>query len=115
MAAEAGTARALGKPPGKLATDAGDAPAPAEAAGRQETGDDQRWKPVLGLPCELIVDLPIPGFRIADLLHLRPGSVLNALWRVGQDVPLRLNGTLVGWGEFEVMGNSLAVRMTELV
>ena len=113
MAAEAGTARALEKPPGKLARDAGEAP--AEAAGRQETEDDKRWKPVLDLPCELMVDLPLPGFRIADLLHLRTGSVLNTVWRVGQDVPLRLNGTLVGWGEFEVMGNSLAVRLTELV
>jgi flagellar motor switch/type III secretory pathway protein FliN len=26
-----------------------------------------------------------------------------------------LNGTLIGWGEFEVMGNRLAVRLTELV
>jgi flagellar motor switch/type III secretory pathway protein FliN len=105
MAAEAGTARALAKPE-KLAGTA--------AAGAHESEEDKQWQPVLGLPCELMVDLPIPGFRIADLLQLRPGSVINAVWRVGQDVPLRLNGTLVGWGEFEVMGNSLAVRLTEL-
>jgi flagellar motor switch/type III secretory pathway protein FliN len=102
MAAEAGTARALERKPEEL-------------AGAQESEEDKRWNPVLGLPCELLVDLPIPGFRIADLLQLRPGSVINAVWRVGQDIPLRLNGTLMGWGEFEVKGNSLAVRLTELV
>ena len=79
-----------------------------------ETGEEARWRPVLGLPCEFFVDLSVPGFTIADLLKLRPGSVINARWRVGQDVPLRLNGTLIGWGEFEVKGNSLAVRLTEL-
>ena len=33
---------------------------------------------------------------------MRSGSVINAHWRLGQDVPLRLNGTLMGWIEFEV-------------
>jgi flagellar motor switch/type III secretory pathway protein FliN len=114
MAAEAGTARALEKPPGKLTGEAGTSP-PSPVAGGHETADDRRWKPVLELPCEFMVNLPLPGFKIADLLKLRPGSVVKAHWRVGQDVPLQLNGTLIGWGEFEVMGNRLAVRLTELV
>jgi len=76
--------------------------------------EDARWRPVLGLPCELTVALPLPGFKIADLLKLRAGSVIHAHWRLGRDVPLRLNGTVIGWSEFEVMGNNLAVRLTEL-
>jgi flagellar motor switch/type III secretory pathway protein FliN len=113
MAAAASPARVAEK---ALATGplgaAGAAPPNAEAGG--ETEEDKRWKPVLGLPCELSVDLPLPGFKIADLLQLRAGSVIEAHWRLGRDVPLRLNGTLLGWIEFEVMGNSLAVRLTEL-
>jgi flagellar motor switch/type III secretory pathway protein FliN len=85
-----------------------------EVGGVGEIEEEARWKPVLGLPCEMIVDLPLPGFKIADLLKLRAGSVINAHWPTGHDVPLRLNGTLIGWGEFEVMGNHLAVRLTEL-
>jgi flagellar motor switch/type III secretory pathway protein FliN len=95
---------------------------PAERAGTEtetetekETKEDARWKPVLNLPCELIVDLPLPDFKISDLLKLRVGSVLDAHLHVGKDVPLRLNGTLLGWIEFEMVGNSLAVRLTELV
>ncbi len=49
-----------------------------------------------------------------DLLKLRAGSVIDAHWRVGQDVPLRLNATLIGWSEFEVVSGNLAVRLTEL-
>jgi flagellar motor switch/type III secretory pathway protein FliN len=79
-----------------------------------ESQSDVLWKPVLDLSCELTVDLPLPGFKIADLLKLRKGSIINAHWRVGRDVPLCLNATLVGWIEFEVVGVNLAVRLTEL-
>jgi flagellar motor switch/type III secretory pathway protein FliN len=89
------------------------APAP-EADTSGEAEDDARWKRVLELPCDLLVDLPLPNFRIADLLKLRPGSVIDADWHAGRDVPLRLNGTLIGWIEFEVIGENLAVRLTEL-
>jgi flagellar motor switch/type III secretory pathway protein FliN len=112
MAAAATPGRVAEKAAGQLASAAGIADSNPAAA--HETEDDIRWRPVLGLPCELTVDLPLPAFRIADLLQLRPGVVINARWRLGQDVPLRLNGTLVGWIEFEVAGDSLAVRMTEL-
>jgi flagellar motor switch/type III secretory pathway protein FliN len=114
MAAEVSTVRAVESPAGQLTREAGNAAADPEAGAGADAGEDERWKRVLGLPCEFIVDLPVPGFKIADLLKLRTGSVINAHWRVGQDVPLRLNGTLIGWSEFEVIGDSLAVRLTEL-
>jgi flagellar motor switch/type III secretory pathway protein FliN len=114
MAVEGNLARAGEKPPKQPAGEAGTAPPNEELARGPELEEDGRWKPVLGLPCELMVDLPLPGFRIADLLKLHTGSVIDAQWHVGHDVPLRLNGTLIGWIEFELMGNSLAVRLTEL-
>jgi flagellar motor switch/type III secretory pathway protein FliN len=88
----------------------------AEDVGKaSEPEEDARWKPVLGLPCQLMVDLPLPGFTIADLLKLRPGSVIDARWRVGHDVALLLNGTPIAWIEFELVDNSLGVRVIELV
>jgi flagellar motor switch/type III secretory pathway protein FliN len=72
------------------------------------------WAQVLPLPCRLTVDVPMPTFTVADALRLRKGSVINSHWQVGTDVPLRLNGELIARGEFEVVGDHLAVRLTEL-
>lgn len=125
MATQSGAAAVAAKTTGQagppVAAAASPAAAPATAAPlqtgapqAQQAGDDARWRPVLGLPCQLAVDLPVPEFRISDLLKLRTGSLVDARWRVGHDLPLRLNGTLIGWSKIEVVGNRLAVRLTEL-
>jgi flagellar motor switch/type III secretory pathway protein FliN len=75
---------------------------------------EARWRPLLGLPCQLTVDLPLPHFKVADFLALRPGSVFGTDWRIARDIPLRINGNLIGWAEFEGTGNRLAVRVMEL-
>jgi flagellar motor switch/type III secretory pathway protein FliN len=76
--------------------------------------EEARWQPVLNLPCQLTVDLPLSAFHVSDLLKLHAGSVIGTNWQLTRDVPLRINGTLIGWSEFEVVGNRLAVRLTEL-
>ena len=74
----------------------------------------EAWMQVQNLPCSLTLDLPLPGVKVKDLLQLQPGSVLDSGWKVGADLPLRVNGTLVAWSEFEVVGQRLAARVTEL-
>jgi flagellar motor switch/type III secretory pathway protein FliN len=89
---------------------AGEKPQPARAAESEEA----LWQPALGLPCQLTIDLPLPNFTVGDFLRLRAGSVIVTQWRVSREVPLRINGTLIGWGEFEGSGQRLAVRLMEL-
>jgi len=84
---------------------------PAPPGGSEET----RWRPVLNLPAQIAVDLPLPQFKVSDMLQLKAGSVLPTRWKLSRDLPLRVNGTLIGWCEFEVIGNRLAVRLTELI
>jgi flagellar motor switch protein FliN/FliY len=72
------------------------------------------WLRLEALPCLLTIEIPLPGFTIADLLHLVRGRIVASGWIVGQDVPLRINDELVAWSEFEVVQNHLAVRLTEL-
>jgi len=72
------------------------------------------WAHALGLSCTLTVDMPLPGFTIADILRLGPQALVNSHWQVGADVPLRANGRLMACGEFEVVDNHLALRLTEL-
>ena len=73
-----------------------------------------KWNHVLGFACGLTVELTMPGFKIADLARLVPQMIIDSQWQVGEDVPLRLNGQLIAWSEFEVVSNRLAVRITEL-
>ena len=85
-----------------------------QQGGMSEDDEDARWRPVLSLPCQLTVDLSLPHFTVGNFLALRPGSIVATHWGLAHDVPLRINGTLVGWGELEGAGNRLAVRLTEL-
>ena len=86
------------------------APAQAHAAKVNSEG----WARALTLQCSLTVDMPLPGFTVRDALELQKNAVVDSHWRVGTDVPLRVNGRLIACGEFEVVGNRLAVRVTEL-
>lgn len=81
------------------------APPPDEAA---------RWKDVLGLPCTISVGIPIAAFTVKDMLNLEPQVVISSAWATTSNLPLRVNGEVVAWCEFEVLGNQLAVRVTEL-
>jgi flagellar motor switch protein FliN/FliY len=66
------------------------------------------------VPCRLSLQIPISRFTVRDLLRLRPGSILTTNFHHANDIPLCANGLLIGWTEFEVIGNRLAVRITEL-
>ena len=66
------------------------------------------------LPCMLAVDVPVVRFTVRDLLRLAKGSIVETGYHQSSDLPLRVNGQLVGWTEFEVVGERLAVRLTDL-
>jgi flagellar motor switch/type III secretory pathway protein FliN len=66
------------------------------------------------LPCRLTLEIPIVKFSVGDLLRLDKGSIVETACPSTGDIPVRVNGLLVGWSEFEVIGNRLAVRITEL-
>jgi flagellar motor switch protein FliN/FliY len=68
-----------------------------------------------GMECEVGVRVPVPNFRVRDLLRLQSGSVLSASRLLTQDLPLEVNACQVAWCEFEVVERRLAVRITELL
>jgi len=67
------------------------------------------------LPCALSVEVPVVRFTIADLLDLKVGSIVETGCHHASDLPLRVNKLLIGWTEFDVVGDRLAVRITELI
>ena len=71
------------------------------------------WEKVEHLRGTVAVEIPVAGFTVGDFLELQPGSVVAAEWLESRKVPVRVNGELIGWGEFEESGGRLAVRVTE--
>ena len=67
------------------------------------------------LPVQLDVRVPVPDFRISDLLSLQVGRVVQSEWPSSNDVPLSCGDTQLVWTEFEVVDQTLAVRVTRLV
>jgi flagellar motor switch protein FliN/FliY len=86
----------------------------AAAQPKPETPAPDPWAHVEALPCLLTVEIPVHGFTVSDLVHLEGGRIIATRWTVGQDVPLRINGELIAWSEFEIVQDRLAVRLTEL-
>jgi flagellar motor switch/type III secretory pathway protein FliN len=79
----------------------------------KEAVQDDPLDSVSWLPCTVTLELPVVRFTIADLLSLKEGSIVETACHHTSDVPLRVNQLLIGWTEFEVVGDRLAVRITE--
>ena len=84
-------------------------PAKTAASIRKNLVDELPW-----LPLTLTVEIPVPDFTLQDLMNLRTGSIVKTLHQSSSDVPLRVNGKLIAWAKFEVDGDRLASRITEL-
>jgi len=67
------------------------------------------------LPCTLALEVPIVKFTVGTLLAMKVGTLIESAWHQSTDIPLRVNGLLMAWTEFEVVGERLAARITDLV
>lgn len=78
--------------------------------GHRDALDSMPW-----LPCTLTLEVPVPGFTLADLMMLIEGSIVATACHQTSDVPLRVNQLLIGWTEFEVIDDQLAVRIMDQI
>ena len=74
-----------------------------------------RLERIARVPVQLDVRVPVPDFRVSDLLGLAPGRVVASEWPSSDDVPLSSGDVQLVWTEFEVVEQTLAVRVTRLV
>jgi flagellar motor switch protein FliN/FliY len=97
------------------AAQAAKAAAEAAAGGALKQVEQHRqWALLSQLPLKLDVAVPIPGFKVRDLVALRVGQTVASLWKVSEDVPLKVAGVDFGWSEFEVVEQRMAARLTRL-
>lgn len=81
--------------------------------GSTQSGD--AWGLLAHLLCAITAEVDVPSLTVQDVLHLAPGTVLNTRWRTNRDLPLRVNGRLLGFAEFDSADETMAVRLTEFV
>lgn len=79
-----------------------------------EDDGPNEMSPVIELPVEIDVVVPVHEFRVRSLLAMQPGQLVETRWGNGEDVPLAAGVVCLAWGEFEVIEGRLAVRVTRL-
>jgi Type III flagellar switch regulator (C-ring) FliN C-term len=72
------------------------------------------WPLLQRLPMRLSAGIPLPGFRVRDLVGLKPGLMLRSSWLSTDDVPLKIGSVQLSWSEFEVVEQRMAIRLTRL-
>ena len=88
---------------------------PTESTTERSPSEEAGWGHVKGLPCRLSVEIRVPHFTVSNLLDLVKGAILDTYHPEGSHVPVLVNGQMVAWGEFDVVDDALAIRLTELV
>lgn len=64
---------------------------------------------------EVTLEIGRRRMRIADILELGPGQMLELDKQAGEPLELLVNGRLIGRGEAVVIGDRYGIRITELV
>jgi flagellar motor switch protein FliM len=91
--------------------------AQAPAAGPEDVPERRKryWPAIEWLPVQISISLPIPRFRVRDLLTLDPGQIISTDWPNGDDLPLSVDQVQLAWVEMESVEQEMAVRITRLL
>ena len=73
------------------------------------------WGTVSQLPLKLRVRISVPDFRVANLVALSKGQVIRSASLSTEDLPVEVGNVQLGWGEFELIEQRLAIRLTRLM
>ena len=65
----------------------------------------------MALPCTLTLEVPVTQFSVGSLMRLAVGSIVETATQQNEDLPLTVNGQLVGLVEIEVVADRLAIRL----
>jgi flagellar motor switch/type III secretory pathway protein FliN len=72
------------------------------------------WKTLEQVQVTIRACVEISHFRVGDLLTLKKGQVFTSLAPAAEDVSVRVGHVQLGWSEFEVLDQKMALRLTRL-
>ena len=82
--------------------------------GMERIEEHEAWPMLSELTITLESAIALRGLRVRDLLRLEVGQVVESLCPDSDDVPVKVGHVQLGWSEFEVLEQRLAVRLTRL-
>ena len=78
------------------------------------TAASEPWGELLLVKTTVAADLAIANLTVGDLFRLEKGSILATSHLSGTNVPLLVGGRVLAWGEFQVNGEMLGIRLAEM-
>jgi flagellar motor switch protein FliM len=72
------------------------------------------WSNVKKIPEAMSVFLPIDNFTALSLLQLQNGQLIHTGINTINDIPLFVGEVCLLFGEFEVVGTQMAIRITRV-
>ncbi len=72
------------------------------------------WETLSQISMTMRTEVALDRFRVRDLLTLAKGQVFTSASPNTDDVPIRIGSVQLGWGEFEVIDQKMALRITRL-
>jgi flagellar motor switch/type III secretory pathway protein FliN len=72
------------------------------------------WETLSQLRITIRAGVLLNRFRVRDLLAMKEGQVFESLSPATEDVSVRVGRVQLGWSEFEVVEQRMALRLTRL-
>jgi flagellar motor switch/type III secretory pathway protein FliN len=72
------------------------------------------WKTFAQLRVTMRAGVALNRFKVRDLLSLKEGQVFESLSPDTENVPLMVGQVQLGWSEFEIVDQRMALRVTRL-
>jgi flagellar motor switch protein FliM len=89
-------------------------PAAPETPWVMRIEEHPRWETLSQLRVTMWAGVSLHRFRVRDLLAMKEGQVLESLSPATEDVPVKVGRMQLGWSEFEVLEQKMALRLTRL-
>jgi len=65
------------------------------------------------VPLAIEVELDRKVMTVSEILELEAGSVMKMTRSAGENIDIRVGGTLIGFGEIVILEESMGVRITD--
>ena len=76
--------------------------------------EHRSWETLAKLRMTLRAGVLLNRFKVSDLLGMKEGQVFESVSPATEDVPVRIGQVQLGWSEFEMLEQRMALRLTRL-